>query len=158
MSETTIDREDDRVTLTDRTAVDISLLVLRVIVGVIFMAHGAQKLFGAFGGGGMQPLVDNIGMLGYPVAIGEFFGGLGMIVGFLARFSAAANIVIMIGAIAMVHGKNGFFLSNGGYEYNLALIGLLVPILLAGPGRYSIGRLLPLPKARYSDRPVAVLE
>jgi len=101
---------------------------------------------------------DNLGMLAYPVAIGEFFGGLGMIVGFLARFSAVANIVIMIGAIAMVHGKNGFFLSNGGYEFNLALIGLLVPIVLVGPGRYALGRCLPLPKARYADRPVAVLE
>lgn len=143
---------------TDRTAIDVSLLVLRVIVGVIMAAHGAQKLFGVFGGGGMQPLVDNIGLLAYPVAVGEFFGGLGMIVGFLARFSAAANIVIMLGAIAMVHGKNGFFLSNGGYEYNLALIGLLVPIVLVGAGRYALGRCLPLPKARHADRPIAVLE
>ena len=158
MSETTIEPDASSTAFTDRTALDISLLVLRVIVGVIMAAHGAQKLFGVFGGGGMQPLVDNIGMLAYPVAIGEFFGGLGMVVGFLARFSAVANIVIMIGAIAMVHGKNGFFLSNGGYEYNLALIGLLVPIVLVGPGRYALGRCLPLPKARHSDRPVAVLE
>jgi len=158
MSETTIEPDASNPAFTDRTALDISLLVLRVIVGVIMAAHGAQKLFGVFGGGGMQPLVDNIGMLAYPVAIGEFFGGLGMVVGFLARFSAVANIVIMIGAIAMVHAKNGFFLSNGGYEYNLALIGLLVPIVLVGPGRYSLGRCLPLPKARHADRPVAVLE
>lgn len=142
----------------DRPAVDISLLVLRVVVGTIFAAHGAQKVFGAFDGPGLAEVAEKMGPVGYLVAIGEFFGGLGMIVGFLARFSAAANIVIMVGAIAMVHGKNGFFQSNSGFEYNLALIGLLVPILLAGPGAYSVGRFLPLPKARPTDRPAIYLE
>jgi putative oxidoreductase len=142
----------------DRPAVDLSLLAVRVIAGVIFAAHGAQKLFGAFGGGGLDKTVEMMGPLGYPVTIGEFFGGLGLIVGFLTRFSAASLIVIMIGAIAMVHGAKGFFMSAGGYEYNLALIGLLVPTLLAGPGKYSIGRALPLPKRPNSDRPVIVLE
>src|SRR5688572_11244453 len=123
--------------------VDVSLLVLRVIAGVIFAAHGAQKMFGVFGGPGLAGIVEMMGPIGYLVAIGEFFGGLGLIVGFLTRFSAASLIVIMIGAIAMVHGKNGFFLDKGGFEYNLALIGLLVPIVLAGPGRYAVGCCLP---------------
>src|SRR3954471_22339569 len=94
----------------DRTAVDVSLLLLRVIVGVIFAAHGAQKLFGAFGGPGLAEIVKMMGPIGYLVSIGEFFGGLGIAVGFLSRFSAASLIVIMLGAIAMVHAKNGFFL------------------------------------------------
>src|SRR5262245_5745782 len=94
----------------DRPAVDVALLVVRVIVGVIFMAHGAQKMFGAFDGPGLAQMVKMMGPLGYPVAIGEFFGGLGLVVGFLSRFSAASLIVIMLGAIGMVHGKNGFFL------------------------------------------------
>lgn len=147
--------------LQDRPAVDIALLVVRVIVGVIFAAHGAQKLFGAFGGYGLAATVKMMGPLGYPVTIGEFFGGLGLIVGFLCRFSAASLIVIMIGAIAMVHGQHGFFLGKGpdmGFEYNLALIGLLAPILIAGPGKYSIGRFLPLPKSARTGRPVVVLE
>src|SRR5688572_14307585 len=146
----------------DRPAVDVALLVVRVIVGIIFAAHGAQKLFGAFGGPGLAALVqappDGMGPLGYPVTIGEFFGGLGLIVGFLTRFSAASLIVIMFGAIGLVHGQHGFFLSAGGFEYNLALIGLLVPTLLAGPGRYSVGRFLPLPKAPRTGRPVVFLE
>jgi putative oxidoreductase len=146
----------------DRTAVDLSLLVVRVVAGVIFAAHGAQKLFGAFGGPGLAGITadppDGLGPLGYPVAIGEFFGGLGLIVGFLTRFSAASLIVIMIGAIAMVHGKNGFFLSNQGFEYNLALIGLLAPTLIAGPGRFGIGRYLPFINSRRRGRPVLVLE
>src|SRR5687768_8710112 len=103
--------------LHDRTAVDVSLLVVRVIVGIIFAAHGAQKLFGAFGGPGLtamvQPPPDGMGPIGYPVTIGEFFGGLGLIVGFLCRFSAASLIVIMLGAIGLVHGQHGFFLGHG---------------------------------------------
>src|ERR1700720_3578205 len=102
--------------LQDRSAVTVSLLVLRVIVGVIFAAHGAQKLFGAFGGPGLanmvQPPPEGMGLLGYPVTIGEFFGGLGFILGFLCRFSAASLILIMLGAIGLVHGQNGFFLGR----------------------------------------------
>jgi putative oxidoreductase len=65
--------------------------------------------------------------------------------------------VIMLGAIAMVHGTNGFLLSNQGFEYNFALIGLMLPTLLAGPGSFTIGRYLPLPKTS-AGRPIAVLE
>jgi putative oxidoreductase len=148
-------------TTTDRPAVDVSLLLLRIIVGVIFAAHGAQKLFGVWGGRGLAATVapppDGMGPLGYLVTIGEFFGGLGLIVGFLTRFSAASLIVIMIGAIAMVHGKNGFFQQAGGFEYNLALIGLLLPIFICGPGKLSIGRWF-MPKSAKTGRPVVVLE
>src|SRR5205085_11954137 len=63
----------------------------------IFAAHGSQKLFGAFEGPGLQRMVEMMGPMGYPVTIGEFFGGLGLVVGFLCRFSAASLIVIMIG-------------------------------------------------------------
>jgi putative oxidoreductase len=151
----------------DRLSVDVSLLVLRIIVGIIMAAHGAQKLFGWFDGHGMEGLVGFLGpVLAYAVAIGEFFGGVGLIVGFLTRFSAASLIVIMIGAIVKVHGPNGFFSGKGpesmmkyaGFEYNLALIGLLVPILLCGPGRISVGRFLPLPKSKQGDRPTLILE
>jgi len=117
---------------TDRTAVDAALLVARIVVGSIFIAHGAQKLFGAWGGPGLAGVVQMMGPIGYAVAIGEFFGGLGLLVGFLSRFSAASLIVIMLGAIGMVHGKNGFFLGEKpGFEYALALIGLLAPVLIA---------------------------
>lgn len=140
------------------TSMDWAMLAVRIIVGIIFMAHGAQKLFGAFGGAGLATTVEKMGPIGYLVTVGEFFGGLGLIVGFLSRFSAASIIVIMIGAIQMVHGKNGFFLSNGGFEYNLALIGLLLPIFMAGPGKLAIGRFLPLPRSRDRSRPILFLE
>ena len=112
----------------DRTAVDVALLTARVIVGIVFMAHGAQKLFGAFGGPGLSAFVQMMGPLGYLVAIGEFFGGLGLVVGFLARFSAASISLIMLGAIAMVHAKAGFFMNwtgkqaGEGFEYHLLAI------------------------------------
>jgi putative oxidoreductase len=121
---------------------DLALLVLRAFVGVIFVAHGAQKLFGAFDGPGLQGVVQGMGNVGYLVSIGEFFGGLGLIVGLLSRFSAAALIVVMIGAIVKVHGAKGFFMSTGGYEFVLALIGMLLTILIAGPGRYAVSELL----------------
>ena len=122
--------------------VDWGLLVLRLALGGTFILHGAQKLFGAFGGAGMEKTVETMGPLAYPVVAGEFFGGLGLIVGFLCRFSAAALIVIMIGAIAQVHAKNGFFLQNGGFEYNLVLIAVAVGLLVSGPGGFSLHEVL----------------
>ena len=107
----------------DRTAVDVALLIARVIVGIVFMAHGAQKLFGAFGGLVLSAFVQMMGPFGYLAAIGEFFGGLGLAVGFLARFSAASITLIMLGAIAIVHAKAGFFMNwtgkqaGEGFEY-----------------------------------------
>src|SRR6185503_1081844 len=114
----------------DYSAIDVALLIRRVIVGAVFMAHGSQKLFGAFGGPGLSGFVHMLGPLGYLVAIGEFFGGLGLVLGFLSRFSAASIIVIMIGAIAMVHGKFGFFMNwmgnqgGEGFEYHLLAIAI----------------------------------
>ena len=148
----------------DRSAVDWALLVARSIVGVIFMAHGAQKLFGAFGGPGLSAVVQMMGPLGYLVTIGEFFGGLGLVLGFLSRFSAASITLVMLGAIGMVHAKFGFFMNwagkqaGEGFEYHLLAIGILLPIMIAGPGRFAIGRFLPLPKGASTERPAMVLE
>jgi putative oxidoreductase len=155
---------ESETTIRDRSAVDWALLVARIVVGVVFMAHGAQKLFGAFGGPGLSAVVQMMGPLGYLVTIGEFFGGLGLIFGFLSRFSAASIILIMLGAIGMVHSQFGFFMNwtgkqaGEGFEYHLLVIGTLLPILIAGPGRYAIGRYLPLPKVTGKERVVTVLE
>lgn len=150
--------DNDRTIAVDRTAVDLSLFILRVVVGVIFMLHGSQKMFGAFEGMGLEKTVAMLGSpIGYLVAVGEFFGGIGLVFGFLSRFSAAAIIVIMIGAIVKVHGANGFFLDKHGYEYCLALIGLLLPIFICGPGRFSIGQFF-LPKSSRTGKPIIVLE
>jgi putative oxidoreductase len=139
-------------TVHDRAAVDWSLLILRVVLGIVFMAHGAQKLFGAFGGPGLGAVVQMLGPIGYLVTIGEFFGGLGLIVGFLPRFSAAAIVVIMLGAIGMVHGKVGFFMNwtgheaGEGFEYHLLAIASLLPIVIAGPGRFAVAQVVRWPR------------
>ena len=146
------------------SAVDWALLIARIIVGTVFMAHGAQKLFGAFGGPGLSAIVQMMGPLGYLVTVGEFFGGLGIIVGFLSRFSASSITLIMLGAIGLVHSKVGFFMNwtgkqaGEGFEYHLLAIAVLLTIAIAGPGRFAIGRLLPLPKASGEERPVKILE
>ncbi|MGC4043531.1 MAG: DoxX family protein [Armatimonas sp.] len=75
----------------DRPVVDQALLVARIVVGIIFMAHGAQKLFGAFGGPGIEKVVEGMGPIGYLVSIGEFFGGLGLVVGFLSLLCCLAD-------------------------------------------------------------------
>src|SRR5215831_15253242 len=130
----------------DRSAVDWALLIARAVVGIVFMAHGAQKLFGAFGGPGLSAIVQMMGPLGYFVSIGEFFGGLGLIFGFLSRFSAASIILIMLGAIITVHAQFGFFMNwagnqaGEGFEYPLLAIVALLPIVIVGPGRFAIGR------------------
>lgn len=105
-----------------------------------------------------------MGPLGYLVAIGEFFGGLGLVVGFLTRFSATAITLIMLGAIGMVHGKAGFFMNwagkqaGEGFEYHLLAIAVLFTIVIVGSGRFAVGRFLPLPKSKDGERPVAILE
>ena len=151
-------------TIRDRSTLDWALFIARVLVGVIFMAHGAQKLFGAFGGPGLSAVVQMMGPLGYLVTVGEFFGGLGLVVGFLSRFSAASIILIMLGALAMVHAKFGFFMNwagnqaGEGFEYHLLAIAALLPIAIVGPGRFAVGRLLPLPNVAAKERLAAVLQ
>src|SRR5215468_8460842 len=143
------DKEKDmesETTIRDRSAVDWALLVARIVVGAVFMTHGAQKLFGAFGGPGLSAVVQMMGPLGYLVAVGEFFGGLGLVVGFLTRFSAASITLIMLGAIGMVHAHSGFFMNwtgkqpGEGFEYHLLAIAVLLTIVIAGPGRFAMGR------------------
>jgi len=129
-----------------------SLLVVRLGLGVIFFAHGSQKVLGWFGGHGLGGTVKMFRGMGVPpaatvlVAFIEFLGGLGMIVGLLARPAAVGIIVVMLVAIAKVHGKHGFFLNLGvpgkgpGFEFKLALIAMSLAILIGGAGILSLDR------------------
>lgn len=122
---------------------DFALFSVRVGLAAVFMYHGGQKLFGWFGGKGLGGLIERYGtVVGSLVGVGEFFGGLGLLVGVLTRFSAASLVLIMGGAIYYVHGKHGFG-GEGGYEFNFALITMALAILLAGPGRLTVMRWLP---------------
>lgn len=125
-------------------------LALRIPVGIIFAAHGAQKLFGWFGGYGLEGTGQFFGSIGltpgYLLALlagaAEFFGGLALVAGVLVRPAAAALAFAMLVAVFAVHFGNGFFLDKGGYEYALALFAALLALLLSGGGRYSVDRAL----------------
>ena len=124
------------------------LTVLRVFVGIIFAAHGSQKLFGWFGGGGLAGTaqwMESIGLApGTLMAVlaggTEFFGGLALIVGLLARPAALGLSFTLLVAIFSVHISNGLFMANNGYEFALALLGGTVAVLLEGAGKLSIDR------------------
>jgi len=132
------------------TRAGLGLTVVRMLVGIIFMAHGAQKLFGLFGGYGLQGTgqwMESIGLApGYLMALlsgsAEFFGGLALVIGLLARPAALALSVTLVVAIFSVHIGNGLFMSNNGYEFALALLAGTVAVLIEGAGRFSVDRLI----------------
>ena len=133
-----------------RTAQGLDTLSLRVGAGAVFAAHGAQKLFGWFGGYGLDGTAGwmaSIGLEpGYLMALlagsAEFLGGLLLVVGLLVRPAALVLAVTMLVAIFTVHFANGFFLSNNGYEFGLALLAVSVALLVRGAGSLSIDQYL----------------
>jgi len=119
---------------------------MRIPIGIIFVAHGAQKLFGAFGGYGLEgtgQFMASLGLTpGYLMALlagsAEFFGGLALLFGVLVRPAAAALAFAMVIAIFSAHFSKGLFLANGGYEFGLALLAASVSLLISGGGRLSV--------------------
>jgi putative oxidoreductase len=134
------------------TTNDVSLTTLRVVLGVVFFAHGAQKMLGWFGGYGFQGTMGFFEHMGMPAPVAflvictEFFGGLGLIVGLLTRIAALGIGVEMIGAIFLVHLPNGFFMNwsgtqkGEGFEYHLLAIAMAATLLLRGAGAFSADR------------------
>jgi putative oxidoreductase len=129
---------------------DLGLLILRIVLGTVFIAHGAQKLFGWFGGDGLSAEADSMAERGLEpamlmaVAAGlvEFSGGLLVLLGLLTPLGALALAIIMVGATATDTGQNGFFIQNDGFEYNLVLFTICVAFLLVGAGALSLDRVL----------------
>lgn len=125
-------------------------LVLRVPVGLILAAHGAQKLFGWFGGYGLEGTgqwMASIGLApGYLMAMlagsAEFFGGLALVAGLLTRPAALVSAFTMLVAILGVHAGNGLFMANNGYEYALALFAATLALAIQGAGRLALDSLL----------------
>lgn len=120
--------------------------ILRLVVGVIFMAHGSQKLFGAFGGHGLQATAQGFAQMGFVPGIlwgtlvggTEFFGGLGLIAGLFTRLAALGLAIVMLVAVFKVHWKSGLFAQNGGFEYPLTLLAVNVALLIRGAGPWSL--------------------
>ena len=136
------------------TSNDVALTILRLVLGVVFFAHGAQKLLGWFGGYGFTATVGAFTHMGMPAPIvyliiaTEFFGGLGLIFGFLTRIPALGIACLMVGAIFIVHLPNGFFMNwannqkGEGIEYHLMAIAMAAVLLLRGAGSFSVDRAL----------------
>lgn len=133
-------------------AKDAAILILRLALGVIFVMHGSQKVFGLFGGEGLQATVQhfqtNLGippLLGYTAAFTEFFGGIALVVGFLTRLAALGIGITMAVATWKAHLAHGFFINwscaqgqSHGYEYNLALLAMSLALVLTGGGACSL--------------------
>ncbi|MGO4002640.1 MULTISPECIES: DoxX family protein [Pseudomonas] len=130
------------------TRAGYGLTVVRLFVGIIFAAHGAQKLFGLFGGygiAGTAQYMESIGLApGQLMAIlaggTEFFAGLALIIGLLVRPAALGLTVLSLVAIFSVHISNGLFMANNGYEFALALLGGSIAVLVEGAGKLSVDR------------------
>lgn len=130
-------------------------LILRLALGIVMLPHGAQKLLGWFGGSGFSQTVSMMSshmnlpsVLVVLIIILESFGALGLIFGFLTRIIALSFFGEMLGAIAMVHLKNGFFMNwtgkqaGEGFEYHLLVLGISLALIIAGAGRGSLDGLI----------------
>jgi len=131
-------------------SIALGLLIIRLVVGLSFMAHGAQKLFGWFGGYGPKGTggwMESMGMkpgvlMAVMAGLMELIGGLLLASGLFTVIGAVLIIATMLGAIVKVHGPNGYWATANGYEYNLLLIAVAVGLALIGAGDYSLDAIL----------------
>jgi len=136
------------------TTNDVSFTILRVVLGVVFFAHGAQRMLGWFGGVGFHSAMEAFTQTGMPAPIAfliicaQFFGGLGLVVGLLTRIASLGVAGLMIGAIFMVHLPYGFFMNwtgtqkGEGIEFHLLALAMAAALLLRGAGAFSMDRSL----------------
>ena len=130
--------------------ISIGLLLIRLVIGLSFMAHGTQKLFGWFGGHGLKGTggwFESIGMkpgvrMALLAGLSEVVGGALFTAGFLTPFGALMIAGTMLMAIIKVHGPNGYWATQNGYEYNLTLLVVAISIAITGPGYYAIDTLI----------------
>jgi putative oxidoreductase len=122
--------------------VNVALLILRGVTGIIMFMHGYQKVF-QYGFAGVTQGFAGMGVplpgiMGPFIALLELIGGIALVIGLLTPVFAALLAADMVGAIVLVHLKNGFFMQEQGYEFTLALLGACLALTLAGAGRYSV--------------------
>jgi putative oxidoreductase len=125
------------------------LLLIRLVFGLSLAAHGAQKVFGWFGGGGPRETAGMFGnlrfraplLMAFAAGLAELSGGL-FALGLLTPLAALGVAVVMLNAVGTVHWPKGFWNTNGGYELNLGILAVAVGIAATGPGRFSLDRLI----------------
>jgi putative oxidoreductase len=125
----------------------LGLLIVRVVVGLLFVGHGAQKLFGGYGPKGTGGWLESIGVkpgvaMAVVAGVLELAGGLLFALGLLTPVGAVLIVATMVVAIAKVHGPNGIWSTANGYEYNLVLIAIAIAVALTGAGDYSLDALI----------------
>jgi putative oxidoreductase len=129
---------------------NIGLLLIRLVIGVLFIGHGAQKLFGWFGGYGLKGTggwFESIGMkpgvtMALMAGLTELVGGVLFALGLVTPLGGILIAATMVIAIAKVHGANGLWSTSNGYEYNLVLLAVTIGIALVGPGQYALDTFL----------------
>lgn len=127
---------------------DLELLIMRLACSLPFLYHGSAILFGAFGGPGptgFAAFMHTPAIVGYLVGLAQFAGGIAILTGALLRVGAVSVIIVMLGAIFLVHLPHGYDIGRGGLEYALTEMLLSIGLLLAGPGKYSLASVLPAP-------------
>lgn len=132
--------------------VNTALLFLRIASAMAFLYHGSAILFGAFGGPGPAAFAGFMHMppvVGYLIGVAEFGGGLAMLSGMLIRVGAAGIMIVMAGAILLVHLPHGFDIGKGGMEYALTQFLIALSVFITGAGAYSLGRWLPAPLRKF---------
>jgi len=126
--------------------ISAALLLIRIASALAFVYHGSAILFGAFGGPGPEAFANFMhapAIVGYLVGLAQFAGGVALLFGVLTRIGALCIIIVMLGAIFLVHISKGFDINNGGYEYTLTQLLIALALLITGPGAYSVGAALP---------------
>ena len=134
------------ITTTHSPRVSTALLAIRIASALAFLYHGAAITFGAFGGPGPAGFAGFMHMpvsVGYLVGLAQFAGGLAMLIGAFIRVAAVCLIIVMLGAIFLVHLPHGFDITRGGLEYALTQLLVAFALLLTGPGAYSLAASLP---------------
>ena len=145
---------------------DIATAILRLVLGVVFFAHGAQKMLGWFGGYGFSGTMGFFtGAMHIPAPLAflaiaaEFFGGLGLILGFLTRIAAFGIAANMVVAIGMVHGAFGLFMNwtgaqkGEGFEYHLLVLAITAFLIIRGAGAYSLDRAIAMASPERASQP-----
>jgi len=127
---------------------NLELLIMRLACSLPFLYHGSAILFGAFGGPGptgFAAFMHAPAIVGYLVGLAQFAGGIAILTGALLRVGAVCIIIVMLGAIFLVHLPHGFDVNHGGMEFALTQLLIAFGLLLAGPGKYSFASVLPAP-------------
>ncbi|AEW98817.1 DoxX family protein [Streptantibioticus cattleyicolor] len=147
------------------TAADCGLLLIRLVFGLLMAGHGAQKLFGLFGGQGLSAVAKGFAALGYRPGMvyavlggaSEFLGGLGLALGLLTPLAAAALIGVMINAMVTVTAAHGLWDFQGGVEYNVCIAAVALAVAAIGPGGLAVDRWFRWGRGGWPQAAVALL-